>query len=92
MEWFASHPWITFIIIYVLLTYVYNKVFRVRKLPILKELIVYLGIAVGAFILLLFQVDLRLPIVYSIGVAVSLMLIVRIRYWITDRIGKRNPQ
>jgi hypothetical protein len=84
-KWLVDHPWITYILIYVFLVYIYNKVFRIRKLPLLKDAVIYLTIAVGAFILLLFQLDLELPIVVSLGVAVALMLIVRIRYWFTDR-------
>ncbi|WP_409341285.1 YlaH-like family protein [Paenibacillus sp. MBLB4367] len=83
--WLVTHPWITYILIYIFLVYVYNKVFRVRRLPILKEAIVYLLIAVGAFVLLLFQVDLQLPIVPCLAVAVGLMFLVRIRYWVEAR-------
>jgi hypothetical protein len=35
-EWFREYPLITYILIYVMITYVYNKVFKTRKLPILK--------------------------------------------------------
>nr|WP_315607270.1 YlaH-like family protein [Paenibacillus aurantius] len=74
------------------MTYVYNKVFRVRKLPILKDLIVYLMIAFGAFILYLFQFTIGLPIIYCMAAAVSLMLIVRIRYFITGLADRRRQQ
>lgn len=90
--WLQQYPLITFILIYVLLTYVYNKVFRTRKLPLLKDAIVYLLIGFGAFILLLFQHDLGLPIVQCLMVAVGLMLIVRIRYWIDERKGRGKTQ
>jgi 4-hydroxybenzoate polyprenyltransferase len=83
--WFVEHLWITFFIIYAGLAFIYNKVFKVRRLPILKEAIIYLLLGVGAFILLLFQVDLELPIVISLGAAISLMVIVRIRYYFIDR-------
>jgi hypothetical protein len=86
-QWFTQHPWITFIIIYVLLVYVYNKVFRVRKLPILKDLVIYLLIALGAFILLIFQSG-QLPIVYCLAAAVLLMFIVRVRTWMLKRGNK----
>lgn len=84
-QWFAEHLWITYALIYVFLIFIYNKVFRVRKLPILKDLIIYLTIGAGAFILLLFQVDLGLPIVLSLVAAIALMLIVRIRYLIAEK-------
>jgi hypothetical protein len=80
--WLVDHRWLTFMIIYAFLIYVYNKVFRVRKLPILKDLIVYLMIGIGAFLLLVFQVDLQLPIVPCLALAVLMMLMVRIRYFI----------
>ena len=84
-DWFDQHPWLTYAIIFVLLVYVYNNVFRVRKLPVIKNLIVYFLIAIGGFILLLFQLDLDLPIVYCLLVAFVLMQIVRIRYWLVNR-------
>lgn len=89
-EWFAQHVWTTYILIYVFLIYIYNKVFRVRKLPLLKDLIIYVLIGVGAFMLLLFQVDLGLPIVISLGVALGLMLTVRIRYFLLERNQKKG--
>lgn len=87
-DWLAEHVLTTFVLIYVCLAFVYVKVFKVRKLPILKELIIYLLIGVGAFLLLVFQVDLQLPIVPSMLAAVSLMLIVRIRAYFVGRTGK----
>jgi hypothetical protein len=87
--WFADHLWITFILIYAALTFIYNKVFKVRRLPILKEAIIYVLLGVGAFILLLFQVDLELPIIISLGAAISLMLIVRVRYFFLERARRR---
>ncbi|MDF2721686.1 MAG: hypothetical protein K0Q59_1361 [Paenibacillus sp.] len=84
-QWLEQHPLITYILIYVFLVYIYNKVFRMRKLPLLKDAVIYLTMAVGAGILWLFQLDLQLPIVISLGVAVALMLTVRIRYWTIAR-------
>lgn len=84
--------WVYFILIFALLIFIYNKVFRTRKLPILKSIILYVLLAIGAFMLLLFQVDAGLPIVYSLGVAVLLMLIVRIRKFIEARRAKRNGE
>lgn len=82
---FMSEHWLSYILIFVFLVYIYNKVFRTRKLPILKDAIVYGTIAVGSFVLLIFQADAGLPILLSLGVAVGLMLIVRIRYYFTNR-------
>jgi hypothetical protein len=84
-EWLTTHYVVTYFIIYVFMAYVYTKVFKVRRLPILKELIIYLMIGVGALILLFFQHDLQLPIVYSLTVAIVLMLMVRVRYFFEKR-------
>lgn len=88
-EWFRDHPLITFAVLYFGLAFVYVKVFRVRRLPVLKELIIYLLIGVGAFLLWLFQLDLQLPVVQSMMAALALMLIVRIRMFFVNR---SNPQ
>lgn len=89
-EWFVNHPWIAFILIYIFLAYVYNKVFRVRKLPILKELIIYLMFGLGAGMLLLFQLDAGLPIIPCLSIAVALMFMVRIRYFVEKRQNKKS--
>lgn len=87
--WFAEHPLISYIIIFVLIAYVYNKVFRVRqKMPILKEVLLYILMALGSGMLLVFQID-KLPIIQCLFVAVALMLMVRIRYMVEDRRKKK---
>lgn len=88
-EWFRAHPFITWILIFVLITYVYNKVFRTRKLPILKDAVIYLLLALGSGMLLFFQLA-GLPIVPSLSVAVALMLMVKIRYLVEGRSGKKQ--
>lgn len=70
LEWFRAHPWIAYVLIFVLLTYVYNKVFRARKLPLLKEAVIYLLLALGSLMLLFFQLA-GLPIILSLSVAVA---------------------
>ncbi|MEW9701647.1 YlaH-like family protein [Paenibacillus sp. SI8] len=90
-EWFGNHIYITYLLIFVFMTYVYNKVFRTRKLPVLKALIIYVLLAVGSAMLLFFQVA-GLPIVLSLAVAVFLMLLVRVRYFVEKRSGKRPSQ
>ncbi|CAG7620352.1 YlaH-like family protein [Paenibacillus allorhizosphaerae] len=87
-EWFGEHPWITFVLIFILITYVYNKVFRTRKLPVLKNAVIYLLLAFGSLMLLFFQIA-GLPIVPSLTVAVVLMLMVRIRYFFQERSAKK---
>ncbi|MBP1999195.1 putative membrane protein YfcA [Paenibacillus shirakamiensis] len=89
-NWFAHHPWIAYIFIFVLVTYVYNKVFRAQqKLPLWKELILYVLMAMGSFLLLIFQID-KLPIIQCLLVAVGLMLMVRIRYFVEARQKKKR--
>ena len=87
-EWFRAHPYITYLIIFILITYVYNKVFKTRRLPVLKEAIIYLLLAAGAFMLLLFQLG-ALPIVPSLAVAVALMFMVKIRYYFQERVNRK---
>ncbi|CAM4447909.1 YlaH-like family protein [Paenibacillus phoenicis] len=88
--WFASHPIISYVLIFVLIIYVYNKVFRAQqKLPLFKEIILYLLMALGSFLLLIFQID-KLPIIQCLLVAVVLMLMVRIRYFVEGRRNKEN--
>ncbi|CAM3433864.1 YlaH-like family protein [Marinicrinis lubricantis] len=82
--------WVIYLIIFIFIAYIYNKVFRARKLPLLKEAIVYILLALGAFLLLIFETDSSLPIVYSLSVAVGLMLTLRIRYFVMDLQKKRN--
>jgi hypothetical protein len=84
-EWFRDHPLITFMVLYFGLAFVYVKVFRARRLPVLKELIIYLLIGIGALLLWLFQLDLQLPVVQSMLAALALMLIVRIRLYFVNR-------
>ena len=87
--WFAAHPVIAYIVIFVLLTYVYNRVFRVnQKLPIGKEIVLYIMMAVGSGMLLIFQHD-KLPIIQCLLVAVGLMLLVRVRYFVEARQKKK---
>ncbi|MDR6880134.1 putative ferric reductase [Bacillus sp. 3255] len=88
-EWFGNHIYMTYLMIFVFMSYVYNKVFRTRKLPILKTAVVYVLMAIGSVMLLVFQVA-GLPIVLCLAVAISLMFLVRIRYFIEKRSGTRS--
>ncbi|SDM89676.1 YlaH-like protein [Paenibacillus sp. yr247] len=87
-EWFGNHLYITYLLIFIFMSYVYNKVFRQRKLPILKTAIIYVLLAIGSVMLLVFQI-VGLPIVLCLAVAISLMFLVRIRYFIEKRSGNR---
>ncbi|WP_018753279.1 YlaH-like family protein [Paenibacillus sanguinis] len=88
--WLAQHPVISYVLIFLLVVFVYNKVFRAQqKLPLWKETILYLLMALGSFMLLIFQID-KLPIIQCLLVAVILMLMVRIRYFVEGRRSKRG--
>lgn len=80
-EWFRDHPAITFLLIFVMVAYVYHKVFATRRLPILKLVVVYLAMAVGCYVLLIFQM-FGLPIVLCIAVALFLMLLTGVRAFV----------
>ncbi|WP_334071924.1 MULTISPECIES: YlaH-like family protein [Paenibacillus] len=83
--WFAQNPVISYLLIFALVIFVYNKVFRTgQKLPLLKEIFLYVLMAIGSFLLLIFQID-KLPIIQCLLVAVVLMLMVRIRYFVEGR-------
>lgn len=89
--WLAAHPVISYLLIFAFITFVFNKVFRVKRLPILKEVIVLVFIALGSYILLIFQID-KLPIIQCLAVAIALMFMVRIRYFIEDRRKKQQSK
>ena len=92
-EWFADHLLITYLIIFAFTVFIYNKVFRVRKLPILKEIIVYIMIGLGSLMLLLFQVDASLPIIPSLAVAIIMMVMYHFRVmYVTWRNKTRQDQ
>lgn len=83
-QWLASHPFVSYALIYVMIVYVFNKVFLIQKLPIGKEVMIYLLMALGAFILLIFQID-KLPILQCLLVTVAFLFIVRMRYFMERR-------
>lgn len=90
-KWFLHHPFITFFIIFAFVAFIYNKVFQVQqKLSIGKTILVYVLIAIGSVMLLFFQIVGRLPIILCLGVAIFLMLLVRIRYFIEGRAKKKE--
>lgn len=86
------YHWLMWLVIFLFSAYIFNKVFRVRKLPIVQTLVVYMLLALGGFMLLIFEVDAGLPIIYSLGIAVSLLLIVRVRYWVQGRAPQQDSQ
>lgn len=87
--WLADHPVVAWLIIFALSSFVYARVFRVRRLPVLKEALVYALIALGSLLLLFFQVEVGLPIVPSLLVAVGMMAVFGVRRWAERRFGRR---
>ena len=75
-NWFHTHPVIAYIVILCFTIYIFNAVFRVQRLPILKEILVHLIMAIGAFVMLVLQID-KLPIIQCMSVAVAMMLMLR---------------
>jgi D-alanyl-lipoteichoic acid acyltransferase DltB (MBOAT superfamily) len=87
-QWFQDHPVVSYLLIFAFTAYIFNAVFRPGKLPILKEILVYVMMAVGCFVLLILQID-KLPIIQCMGVAVIMMLMLRLRQ-LYDKWRKRK--
>lgn len=78
-QWLSVHPLVSYLLIFGFVIYIFNKVFRPqKKLPLVKEIAVYLFMAFGSAVLLLLQID-KLPIIQCMAVAVAMMLLLRIR-------------
>lgn len=90
--WLTEHYVWTYFLIVAGMAFVYNKVFRPRKLPLLKDVVIYLLIALGSVILWIFQIDASLPIVQSLLVAIVLMGLYSARKWVAARrAGENRP-
>jgi len=68
--------------------YIFNAVFRVQRLPLLKEVLVHLIMAIGAFVLFILQID-KLPIIQCMAVAIIMMMMLRGRQ-LYDKLRKKN--
>ncbi|QJC52526.1 hypothetical protein HGI30_13770 [Paenibacillus albicereus] len=91
-EWLSDHPLVSYILILASVIYIFNKVFRPQqRLPLLKEILVYLMMAIGSAVLLVFQID-KLPIIQCMAVAVAMMLLLRVRQFNDRRMAKRQQQ
>jgi len=91
-EWLSEHPLVSYLLILGFTIYIFNKVFRANseKLPILKEVMVYVVMIIGSFVLMILQID-KLPIIQCMGIAVLMMLMLRGRQlydqWKSKRAG-----
>ncbi|BBI34701.1 YlaH-like family protein [Cohnella abietis] len=88
-QWFHDHIVISYLLIVACTIYIFNAVFRTGKLPILKEILVHVVLALGCFILLLLQLD-KLPIIQCMAVAVGMMLLLRMRQFYDKRKAYRD--
>jgi hypothetical protein len=86
--WLAGHPLISYVLILACTIYIFNAVFRPGRLPILKEIVVYLMMAAGCSVLLIMQID-RLPILQCMAIAVVMMLMLRLRQLYDKRRNRR---
>ncbi|MFC7442294.1 YlaH-like family protein [Laceyella putida] len=77
-SWLGSlSPWMTYLLILVLAAVVYKVAFAIR-LPLLKQAVVYLALAVGCLLLTLFHY-MGFPIVPILFFTVVLIAVTRIR-------------
>jgi hypothetical protein len=89
-DWFSEHKLVAYLLILAFTVYIFNAVFRPGRLPILKEVLVYLFMALGCSILLVLQVD-KLPIIQCMSVAIVMMLMLRMRQ-LYDKWQKRRSE
>lgn len=83
-EWLDQFPvWVDYLLIFFLSGVVYQTAFA-RPLPLLKNLIVYLALAIGSYLLLIFHI-LGFPIIPSLLIAAGIIFITRIRFMLTKK-------
>ncbi|MFF2482859.1 YlaH-like family protein [Paenibacillus sp. NPDC058071] len=77
-QWLSENYLVSYLLILAFTIYIFNTVFRAnnQRLPILKEILVYIVMAIGSFVLMILQVD-KLPIIQCMGIAVLMMLMLR---------------
>lgn len=78
-QWFADHYIVVWLLIFVMISFIYKKVFQPGKITISKALVVYGVLAISSFFLALFQADF--PILQCMAIAIGLMLLVKVRYF-----------
>lgn len=88
-EWLAEHKLVSYLLIVGFTIFIFNSVFRpVKRLSIPREIGVYVSILLGGLILLVLQG--RLPIIQCMGVAVAMMLLLRLRQLYDRWRGRRG--
>lgn len=78
--WLSDHKLISYVLILGMTLYIFQKVFRPQqaKLPLIKNIFLYLTMIVGSAILLIMQID-KLPIIQCMAIAIIMMLTLRMR-------------
>ncbi|OBR65005.1 hypothetical protein A7K91_05400 [Paenibacillus oryzae] len=88
--WLSDHKLVSYLLILGFTIFIFNQVFRPgQKLPILKEVMVYLLMVIGSFVLMILQVD-KLPIIQCMSIAVLMMLMLRGRQMYDKRRNKKS--
>jgi len=90
-QWLHDHPVVSYFIIFGLCIYVFNNVFRAGRLPLLKEVFLYIFMAAGSWLLWILQHD-RLPIVPILAGTAVLVLLVNIRRRLSRSRGSGAPE
>ncbi|SFJ05584.1 YlaH-like family protein [Thermoflavimicrobium dichotomicum] len=77
-DWINELPgYIRYLIILVLAGIIYQTAFA-RRLPLLKTIAVYIALAVGCWLLLIFQI-MRFPIIEAMLITIVLIIVTRLR-------------
>lgn len=88
--WLDQLPiWANYLIILILTGVIYQTAFA-RSLPLLKSLIVYIVLAIGCYLLLIFDI-LGFPIIPSLFITIVLIVITRVRLSVTRRKQEEDP-
>jgi len=88
-QWLDQFPiWVSYLVILLFSGVIYQTAFA-RPLPLLKNLVIYLALAIGSYLLLIFHI-LGFPIIPSLLIAVGLIIVTRIRLFFTKKEEKRD--
>lgn len=87
-QWLDQFPvWVDYLIILLFSGVIYQTTFA-QPLPLLKSLMVYVALAIGSYLLLIFHI-LGFPIIPSLLIAVGFIIVTRLRLWLTKK-GKER--
>lgn len=90
-QWLAALPgWGLYLLILVLTAVVYQTTFA-RALPLVKNIIVYIVLALGCGLFFLFQI-MGFPIIPALLITVVLIVLTKLRLSLSDRHKKKVEQ